>query len=171
MEFIHELKQLKLFSPTMVILDVGCKNGWLFDRLKKPGRTYDAVDIIDELPEKEGIRFYQESFTTFVPDRTYDLIFARNTFFFQPDQLLQAERYLTYLKPEGVLCVSFMMEDDPHVGKKGIDGTFFYGISQNDLKTFIENKNILWMHDFEQEALDLGNNLVSWHLCMFIIKR
>lgn len=171
MEFIYQLKQLKLFKPDMAILDIGCRNGWLYDRLKKPGRTYDGLDQIDMIENKDGIRFFKESFTTFLPDKKYDLIFARDVFFFDSYQLTQVERYLTFLKPDGVLCVSIMLEDDPHVGRKDSDGTIFYGVSSTDLESFLENKDILWKQDFKGDALSLGNNLVSWHLCQLIIRK
>lgn len=171
MEFINELKRLGLFSPNMAILDIGCRNGWLFDRLKKPGRTYDGVDIVDEFEDKEGIRFFNESFTTFVPDKKYDLIFARMVFMFQPHQLIQAERYLNYLNPGGVLCVSIMLDDDPHVGRTSSDGTIFYGVSPAGLAVFLKDKNILWQLDFKKDALNLEDELVSWHLCKLILKK
>ncbi len=49
MEFTEQLKQLGIYKPEMDILDIGCNNAWLFQRLNKPGRVFDLIDIVDNL--------------------------------------------------------------------------------------------------------------------------
>lgn len=171
MEPIKQLKRLGLLKPEMDILDIGCRNGWLFERLKKPGRNYDAVDIYDNLPDKTGMRFFQESFTTFVPDKKYDLIFAKDVFFCEPNQIEHAIRYLDYLKPDGVFFVSFMLEDDPHVGMRAIDDTFWYGVSQDKIDFFMQQGDILWKEDFQGEAPTFSGKMRQWHVYSIIFKK
>lgn len=57
MEFTEQLKKLNIFNPDIEVLDIGCYNGWLFQRLKKLNRKFDLVDTMDLVPDKTGARF------------------------------------------------------------------------------------------------------------------
>lgn len=174
MEFIEQLKNLQLFKPGMDILDVGCNNAWLFQRLNKPGRNFDLIDIVNnvdsDIKNQSNVRFFQESFTEFEPDKKYDLIFAKDTFFHHSDQIGQAVRYMNYLKPNGVACIAFMLEDDPHVGRRAIDGSAWFGVSQEIIDSFLKNYEVLWKKDFDGEYLNMAEKLVVWHVQYFILR-
>ncbi len=172
MDFISELKKLNIFKPDMAILDIGCWNGWLADKLLRLNRTYDGVDIKDRIKDKNrnGLRFFQDSFLTFIPDRKYDLIFARNTFFQQQGQIQQALRYASYLKEGGVMCVSFLGVDDPWADIE-FDGIKYYSVTEKELTDFKDKVNVLWEIDnpkFRSTLMDGSEK--DWHMYKIIFK-
>jgi len=174
MEFLEQLRVLGVYKPEMDILDVGCRTGWRFQKLDKPGRNYDGVDIIDILDfsiDRSRIRFFKESLTEFIPDKQYDLIFARNVFFFSEDQIAQVEKYFKYLKVGGIMCVTFMLDNDPHVGQRTDEVSTWYGVSHAELNNFVETKEILWKDEFEGETTSMTERKSLWHVQFFILKK
>lgn len=154
----------------MDILDVGCGNGWFLQRALKPGRHCDGVDTVDTIEDKTGIRFFKESFVDFVPDRKYDLIFARNVFFQEQGQLDQARRYASYLKPGGVMAVSFLADDDPWVTEGTVKGEKYYGVTKNEVVEFQKGFETLWSEEFADEFPNKDGKVKYWHWYQLIIK-
>lgn len=68
------------------------------------------------------------------------------------------------------MCVTFMVDDDPHVGTTTIDGTVFHGVSKKEIEEFMIDKNIAWSEDFSEEFPDFGENLKKWHVYQMIIR-
>lgn len=155
----------------MDILDVGCGNGWMLQGARRPGRNYDAIDIADLLPDKTGMRFFQESFVDFVPDKKYDLIFARNVFSQEVDPLGQAKRYAQFLKPGGVMCVSFMADDDSWTMRGVPDGGRWHGVSKDQVSEFQKGFEVLWFNEFLGDfKKNASEEIRHWHWYQLIIK-
>jgi SAM-dependent methyltransferase len=176
MEFLEQLKALGLYKPEMDVLDIGCAEGWLFFKLieLKPGRRYDAVDIRDRLYDKidrSRVRFFQESFVNFVPDKKYDLIFARNVFFQEPGQIQQALRYSQYLKDDGVMVASFLGVDDPWADTV-FDGIDYYSVTDEELVEFKKQVHVLWESENPKFRNTIRNNTEKeWHMYRLIFKK
>lgn len=174
MEFMEQLKSLGIYQPDMDILDIGCDNGWLFTRLNKPGRNFDLIDRVDnlgpEIKNAPNVRFFQTSLLEFVPDRKYDLVFARNVFFQTPHQIEEAARYAKCLKPGGVMCVSFLGENDPWA-RKDAEGASYYSVSKNEVSRFAESHEVLWFNEFQEELPRMDGTLKFWHWYQVIIKK
>ena len=171
MEFAVQLKKLSIWRLQMDILDVGCGNGKFFQKFFKPGRNYDAVDIVDLIPDKTNLRFYKKSFTEFIPDKKYDLIFARNVFSQEPEPIKEAARYATYLKPAGIMCVSFMGDNDPWVTEGMSNGTKWYGVSRDEVVDFQKNFKILWNNEFSDKFEQADGIMKDWHWYQMILKK
>jgi len=169
MEFLEQFKRLDILKPGMDILDVGCYNGWLFQRLYRPGYHYDGVDIVDLIQNKNNLRFYQESFTEFIPDKKYDLIFARNVFMQCPDQIEQVKRYMQYLKSSGVMAVSLMGNNDPWV-EKIVDDISYYKVTKEEVEDFKNKYQLMWLEDFKGEGSGFSGKIKLWHWYRMIIK-
>lgn len=173
MEFLDQLKELKLYKLDMDILDIGCDNGWFFMRTNKSDRRYDLIDHIDgldsEIKNAPNVSFIQTSLLDFVPNKQYDLIFARNVFFEIADQIKEVARYTQYLKPEGVMCVSFLGENDPWVKKNPTRG-LYYKVSKDEISQLMESYEVLWFQEFQGEFLRKDGTLKFWHLYQMIIK-
>lgn len=174
MEFLDQMRKLGIYQPDMDILDIGCDNGWLFMRLNKPGRNFDLVDRVDglgpEIKNAPNARFFQASLLDFVPDKQYDLVFARNVFFQVAHQIDEAARYAEYLKPGGIMCVSFMGENDPWANKD-IDGDSYYSVSQKEFSQFMESYEVLWFNEFQGEFQRKGGSLKFWHWYQVIVRK
>lgn len=103
--YIHELK------PQGAVLDVGCGEGLLFRRLQPRGcSTYLGVDISAAAVAKardagEG-SFVCVDAEEYLPENTYDVIVFNESLYYFKHPLDTVERYLTRLKPDGIMMVS-----------------------------------------------------------------
>ncbi len=77
---------------------------------------------------------------------------------------------MNYLKPGGVACIAFMLEDDPHIGKRGIDGSTWFGVSQGSLHGFLKDYDVMWKKEFNGEYLNMAEKLVVWHVWYVILR-
>jgi trans-aconitate methyltransferase len=174
MEFLEKMKELGLLHEEMDVLDVGAYNGAIIGRLANghPGRTFDAIDVVDLLATtvKKIAYFEKISFVDYAPHKYYDLIFARNSFFHEEGSAKQAERYFNYLKPGGVMCVSFMGKNDPWADKDM--GNFkYYSTTSEEVEAFKKLGQVLWFEEYASEYTNFDERVKKWHLYRLIIKK
>ncbi len=174
MEFLEKMKELGLLHEEMDVLDVGAYNGAIIGRLANghPRRTFDAIDVVDSLADeiKKIAHFEKISFVDYIPNKYYDLIFARNSFFHEPDATKQAGRYFQYLKPGGVMCVSFMGKSDPWADKD-MRNFKYYSTTPEELEAFKRLGEVLWFEDYQSENTNFDEKVKSWHLYRLIIRK
>jgi 2-polyprenyl-3-methyl-5-hydroxy-6-metoxy-1,4-benzoquinol methylase len=121
--FLARLDQLSHYSvlvgyveylhPQGAILDVGCGQGLLFDRLRPYGdRRYLGLDVSEAALaplrscEDDRTRFLRTDAETYVPTDRYDVIVFNESLYYFGDPLAVVARYVGALNPGGVLMVS-----------------------------------------------------------------
>ena len=122
---------LKDEGPFNEILEIGCGLGYFVDKLKTLGKTIDAFDISQTAINKakllhQGINFYVDDIRKekFSPIRKYDLIVAKDLFWYVFNDLKQVIRSISKCaKKETHIYIYqyFPALDEPFVGKKIIN--------------------------------------------------
>jgi SAM-dependent methyltransferase len=104
---------LNYLKPCSSLLDVGCGDGVLLERLRPYGyRKYvgldlSAVAIAKLLPMQDPkTSFLQGDAETFQPSESFDAIIFNECLYYFNDPLGTLERYSKFLLPEGILIVS-----------------------------------------------------------------
>ena len=105
----------QLFPSPPTIVDIGCGHGRLHQLLGRSHyRSYVGVDLsaaaIDQASPAtcEKTRFEVGDFTTWSPDRRYDVIIFNESIYYAVDPLAQLARYAGYLNDGGVLVLSMV---------------------------------------------------------------
>ena len=103
--YIHELK------PQAAVLDVGCGEGLLFQRLQPRGcARYLGLDIsaaaVARACEAGGGPFICADAEEYVPTDTYDVIVFNESLYYLNKPLETVDRYLTRLAQRGIMIVS-----------------------------------------------------------------
>jgi 2-polyprenyl-3-methyl-5-hydroxy-6-metoxy-1,4-benzoquinol methylase len=106
------------------ILDVGCGEGMLQDRLCKDSYSeYVGVDISQEAISRAMARssatvsFVREDAAAFTPDRKFDVIIFNECIYYFDDPVAVARRYEQFLNPEGIIIVSMFVGDTARTRK------------------------------------------------------
>jgi trans-aconitate methyltransferase len=170
MEFIEQLKKLQLFKPDMTILDVGCHEGKFTEFFTQFG-SVDAIDKYDRVLDKTKFNFTQINLEDFYSDKKYDLIFARNVFFFTNDPITQVVRYSEFLKPQGIFCLTLMGVDDPWTIPNA-EGVRCTSVTRDQVSNFTDKFETLWFFEdtSEHPRMD-GKGIKKWHLYKMILKK
>jgi len=121
--YLAQLSELSRYSvltgymahlkPDAAVLDVGCGEGVLFERLLPHGyRRYVGVDVsavaIARLADRhdEKTTFIAADGEYYEPDERFDLIVFNEVLYFFRDPLAAVARYCGALRPDGLLLVS-----------------------------------------------------------------
>lgn len=171
MEFIEKLKENNLLYSDMQILDVGCHDGKFTELFTEFG-TVDAIDKHDRVLDKSKFNFTQIGLEDFQTDKDYDLIFARNVFFFTGDPIAQAKRYADFLKPEGgVFCLTLMGVDDPWT-MPNVEGVKCTSVTSEQVSEFMKLFKTIWFFEdtSEHPRMD-GKGIKKWHLYKMILQK
>lgn len=164
--FVQKLYEFHLLKPKSDILDIGCNDGFFAHQFQNNGHTVDAIDIYDRISDKKGIYFEKESFVDYIPNKQYDVIFARNVFFQEPDPIGQAKRYMRFLKPQGLMYLSLMGEQDDWSGDNG-----WHTVPQKELDEFKNEFHVLWFQEIKRLKSGLFNpEPKNWHLYKMILQ-
>ena len=101
------------------LLDVGCGEGVLLERLGAGGYTkFVGIDLsraaIELAQSKQDTRsvFIQADAQVFVPDDTFDAIIFNEVLYYFDDPLAVAQRYRAWLKSDGLFIVSLFAASD-----------------------------------------------------------
>lgn len=101
------------------LLDVGCGEGILLDRLGAADYTrFVGIDLshiaIERAQRKQHARsvFIQADAQDFVPDDTFDAIIFNEVLYYFDDPLAVAHRYRAWLRPEGLFVTSLFAGSD-----------------------------------------------------------
>lgn len=170
-KFIGKIDELHLLKPGSEILDIGCDEGFYARKFARKGYIVDAIDIVDKMEDKKGIHFEKASFVDYVPEKQYDLVFARNVFFQESDPIGQAKRYAQFLKPGGLMCLTFMGEQDDWAREDAIGGQL-YAVSRKELEGFQkEFKTIIFQEVKKFEKGLFTEKPKNWHLYKMILQK
>lgn len=121
--FLNQLDELSRYSvivgyirylePKCDILDVGCGEGVLLERLGPDGySTYVGLDVSEVAiagllsRQNSATRFITADAETYVPEQYFDVIVFNETLYYMRDAAGVAERYTRLLKPGGIAIVS-----------------------------------------------------------------
>lgn len=102
------------FTPDGSVLDVGCSDGILQERITY-GR-YTGIDLFAESVARaskkadERTRFIQADAATYVPDETFDAIIWNECLYYLANPIDVITRYRSYLRPKGVMIVSMFYQ-------------------------------------------------------------
>jgi 2-polyprenyl-3-methyl-5-hydroxy-6-metoxy-1,4-benzoquinol methylase len=103
-----------LMSRDASVLDVGCGEGLLLDRLRvAPYSRFVGIDIsptaVEQAREKRLPRsvFLCADAADFVVDEDFDVIIFNEVLYYFPDPLALTRKYYRRLKPDGLLITSF----------------------------------------------------------------
>jgi 2-polyprenyl-3-methyl-5-hydroxy-6-metoxy-1,4-benzoquinol methylase len=102
------------FTPGGSVLDVGCSDGILQERLSY-GR-YTGIDLFAETIAKASrkndakTRFLQADAATYVPDEQFDAIVWNECLYYLADPIQVIQRYRSYLRPNGIMVVSMFYQ-------------------------------------------------------------
>jgi SAM-dependent methyltransferase len=127
--FLEELEQMTRYSVIAGylqslkrggnLLDVGCGEGILLDRLgANDFSKYVGIDIsqtaIELARKKRGDRsaFFQADAEQFIPAESFDAIIFNEVLYYFADPLAVAQRYSSRLRPGGVLISSLYMDSE-----------------------------------------------------------
>ncbi|HEY2922456.1 MAG TPA: class I SAM-dependent methyltransferase [Candidatus Binatia bacterium] len=127
--FLEELEQVTRYSIIAgyihalarkgALLDVGCGEGILLDRLgARDFSKYVGIDISQtavELARKKRSgrsTFFQASAEHFVPAESFDAIIFNEVLYYFADPLAVAQRYSAWLRPRGLFISSLYMDSD-----------------------------------------------------------
>ena len=170
MEFIEKLKENNLLRPGMEILDVGCHDG-KFSKFFTQFGAVDAIDRFDGIEDKTNINFTQIQLEEFHPNKQYDLIFARNVFFFTNNPIAQANRYAESLKVGGVFALTLMGVEDPWTMPNAA-GAKCTAVTNDQVTEFMKPFEQIWYFEdtSEHPRMD-GKGIKKWHLYKMILKK
>jgi SAM-dependent methyltransferase len=103
--YLHSLK------PDGAVLDIGCGEGVLFERMQPAGcAQYLGIDISAEAVNRARSRsagtFVCADAERFVPTDTYDAILFNESLYYFVDPVGAVVRYATALRPGGIMIVS-----------------------------------------------------------------
>jgi len=104
----------KHFTPNGSVLDVGCSDGILQERIDY-GR-YLGIDLFPESIARaqkkadERTRFAQADAATYVPDEAFDAIIWNECLYYLKNPIDVITRYRGYLRPKGVMIVSMFYQ-------------------------------------------------------------
>jgi SAM-dependent methyltransferase len=121
--FLAQLDELSRYSvicgyinylaPRSAILDIGCGEGVLLDRLGPDGYgRYVGLDLSEAAisrlrsRQNQATRFLRADAETYIPDEIFDVIVFNESLYYLHDPLAVAERYAGSLKPYGIMVVS-----------------------------------------------------------------
>jgi 2-polyprenyl-3-methyl-5-hydroxy-6-metoxy-1,4-benzoquinol methylase len=169
MEYINELKNNKLLKSSGQVLDLVCHNGKFAQVFADMGYTVDAVDIKNFIMNKiDHVSFFLSNIETYQPENQYDIIFARNVLFFTKDPIGTISRYLEFLKPEGVLCLSFLGSKDPW----SIDHSAV-PVELEDIEMFIKENNLkkIFFNEVDGEGLLMNGDTKYWHMYKMVLQK
>jgi 2-polyprenyl-3-methyl-5-hydroxy-6-metoxy-1,4-benzoquinol methylase len=127
--FLQELEQMTRYSVIAgyihalarkdALLDVGCGEGILLDRLGAHDFSkYVGIDIsqtaVELAGKKRGDRssFLQADAEHFLPAESFDAIIFNEVLYYFADPLAVAQRYSSRLRPGGVLISSLYMDSE-----------------------------------------------------------
>jgi SAM-dependent methyltransferase len=96
------------------ILDVGCGDGILQERLSYD--RYLGIELFQEAVQRAAVRgdartrFMQADAATFAPEEKFDAIVWNECLYYLKNPVEAVERYLGYLRPNGVVIVSMFYQ-------------------------------------------------------------
>lgn len=102
------------FTPNGSVLDVGCSDGILQERLVY-GR-YTGIDLFADSVARaqpksdERTRFMQADAATYVPNELFDAIIWNECLYYLKNPIEVITRYRNYLRPNGVMIVSMFYQ-------------------------------------------------------------
>jgi SAM-dependent methyltransferase len=102
------------FTPGGSVLDVGCSDGILQERLSY-GR-YTGIDVFADTIAHASrkadakTRFLQADAATYVPDEQFDAIIWNECLYYLEKPIETIRRYRDYLRPNGVIIVSMFYQ-------------------------------------------------------------
>jgi 2-polyprenyl-3-methyl-5-hydroxy-6-metoxy-1,4-benzoquinol methylase len=105
---------LEHFTPGGSLLDVGCSDGILQERVRY-GR-YTGIDMFADTIAKASrksdanTRFFQADAATYVPDEQFDAIVWNECLYYLAQPIEVIKRYPAYLRPNGVIIVSMFYQ-------------------------------------------------------------
>lgn len=131
----------------------------------------DAIDKFDDIEDKTNINFTQTNLEEFNPSKKYDLIFARNVFFFTSDPIGQAKRYAESLKSGGIFGLTLMGIEDPWTMPNAV-GAKCTAVTQEQVTEFLKSFEQVWFFEdtTEHPRMD-GKGIKKWHLYKMILKK
>jgi 2-polyprenyl-3-methyl-5-hydroxy-6-metoxy-1,4-benzoquinol methylase len=102
------------FTPGGAVLDVGCSDGILQERLQYGRYTGidNFADVVARASRKsdERTRFLQADAATYVPDEKFDAIIWNECLYYLAQPIEVIRRYPSYLRPNGVIIVSMFYQ-------------------------------------------------------------
>ena len=118
--YLHSLDELGRFSvmigylrtlkPDGAVLDIGCGEGLLFERMQQAGTQYLGIDISSAAISKARSRgtgaFLCADAERFVPTEDYDAILFNESLYYFVDPIGAVVRYAAALRPGGIMIVS-----------------------------------------------------------------
>lgn len=106
------------------ILDVGCGEGMLQDRLCPQSYSrYVGVDISAEairratVRESDTVTFISEDATVYTPDQRFDVIVFNECIYYFDDPVAVARRYEAFLEEDGIFIISMFVGDTARTRK------------------------------------------------------
>lgn len=102
------------FTPGGSVLDVGCSDGILQERLSY-GR-YTGIDLFADTIARASrkndatTRFLQADAATYAPDEQFDAIIWNECLYYLAEPIEVIQRYRGYLRPGGVIIVSMFYQ-------------------------------------------------------------
>lgn len=106
LDYLETLFQLK---PGMRLLDVGCGQGVVVDRMLAKGLDYQGITLSDQdikVCRAKGYRVdkMDQSFITY-PDHSFDIVWARHVLEHSIFPLFTLDGYRRILKPDGIMYI------------------------------------------------------------------
>jgi 2-polyprenyl-3-methyl-5-hydroxy-6-metoxy-1,4-benzoquinol methylase len=102
------------FAPGGSLLDVGCSDGILQERLSY--QRYTGIDMFADTIAKASrkadakTRFLHADAASYVPDEQFDAIIWNECLYYLADPIATISRYPAFLRPEGVIIVSMFYQ-------------------------------------------------------------
>lgn len=115
----HVLEPLLNQGKQLSIIDLGGGTGVMAEHLLRLGHQVDVVDVSDEvlalakerLQAHNKVRFHCASLQDFIPSKKYDIVMCHAVLEWLSAPLEQLNRIVSFLKPDGMLSLSFFNQD------------------------------------------------------------
>lgn len=112
----------RMFKPSGGVLDVGCGEGTLFDFINDiQKRSYTGIDIssvaITKARKKRKGDFHVTDAMKYAPKKKFDAIVFNEVLYYL-DEVDTFQRYISLLKPNGIVIISLYRTKDLHYDKR-----------------------------------------------------
>jgi SAM-dependent methyltransferase/uncharacterized protein YbaR (Trm112 family) len=148
----------EITSDHLIVLDVGCGNGWVSKKLIPLGKKVISMDIssvnperaIEELPAKDHAGLIADGYNLPLKKDSIDCIIASEILEHVPDPKLFMARLITALKPGGKLILTVPYKEKiehylcVHCNKPTPKSAHLHSFDEKKFKELIPPDRVIW---------------------------